>query len=401
MTSLLTILGCFLAFTLALVVLPGTLLLLILTGASLFSPRKPDVAAPAGGRIGLIVPAHNEGWHIERTLYNLRAKAIADGNTDVIVIADNCSDNTADVARRCGVRVLERHDNVHRGKGYALDYAFSQLCDSKVAGDADYRYFLIVDADSILQPGFISALRKQFACGSEAIQCRYAVLNSADSLRTRLLEIEMCGFNLLRPRGRAALGWSVGLLGNGFAVRRDVVENIPYTAGSLVEDLEYHLVLTWHGVRVDFLEDAVVKAEMPVNAEHARSQRTRWEGGRFRMIREHLPSLLLQWLKGRSSAFEPMLELTLLPLSYQVSLLLILLLTPYWSLQVLGLAGLLVVAAHVLTAMWLGRLPLAYLMTLFFVPFYLIWKILLLPASLLNARSTAVWRRTRRNDLGT
>jgi cellulose synthase/poly-beta-1,6-N-acetylglucosamine synthase-like glycosyltransferase len=378
-----------LAIILAVLVLPGTVLLALLSCAGALPVRSPR-ATPAKGRIAIIVPAHNESLGIVRTLLNLQAEANADQDAQLIVVADNCSDDTASIAVANGARVLVRQDDSRRGKGFALDFAFQSLLQE------DFRFFLVIDADSEVSPGFLHVLRNHFSEGAMVVQARYTVLNANDSVRTRLMELALCAFNVLRPRGRAALGWSAGLLGNGFALRREVLENIPYTAGSVVEDLEYHLVLIWHGVSVAFADSAVVKGEMPSGGAGARSQRARWEGGRLRMLIQHAPGLLRDLICGRSNALEPLLDLLLLPLSYHVILLCLLLAVPLNWTGIAASAGLLIVILHIITAARVGALSLRHLSSLLFVPFYLIWKLLLIPATIISAGRNSPWVRTAR-----
>ena len=377
------------AIVLALLSVPGTLLLLVLTGAALLPVRAPR-GAPAAGRIALIVPAHNEERGIARTVASVLAETAQDGDSAIIVVADNCDDATAAAAQAAGARVLQRDQPLRRGKGYALDYAFRTLMPEP------FEFFVVIDADSTLDPGFLAALRSQFGAGAQAVQSRYTVLNADANWRTRLMELSLCAFNVLRPRGRDALGTSAGLLGNGFGLRRDVLEQLPYCAGSVVEDLEYHLVLVWHGVRVRFADAAVVRADMPVKGRAAATQRARWEGGRWRMLAEHGPSLARDLVRGRLGAFEPLFDLLLPPLSWHVLLLLALLVQPtHWG-RVLGVAGLLVTVLHIGAAARLGKLAPKHLLVLLWVPFYVLWKICLFPAIVVGSGRRQTWVRTAR-----
>jgi cellulose synthase/poly-beta-1,6-N-acetylglucosamine synthase-like glycosyltransferase len=380
------------AILLAVLTLPGTLWLAVLTLAGLLPPARPR-EVPAGGRFAIVVPAHNEESRLPRTLASLQAECRRDGDAALIVVADNCTDGTADVARQAGARVLVRSDLTKRGKGYALDHAFGQLLRE------DFRYFAVVDADSELDAGFLNAMRRQFAAGADVVQARYTVLNAGDSLRTRFMELALAAFNVLRPRGRAALGFSAGLLGNGFALRREVLQALPYAAGSIVEDLEYHLVLVFHGAVVAFADDARVRGEMPAAGAGVRQQRLRWEGGRLRMLLEHAPGLAADLLRGRGRAAEPLLDLLLPPLAYHAALLGALALLPLDWARLIGLAGLAVLALHVLAATIVCRLPASRLLLLAAAPFYVAWKIFLLPATLAAAARDHPWVRTARETV--
>jgi cellulose synthase/poly-beta-1,6-N-acetylglucosamine synthase-like glycosyltransferase len=380
------------AIALAVLALPGTLWLAALTLAGLLPPQRPR-EQPAGGRIAIVVPAHNEESRLPRTLASLQAECRRDGDTQIVVVADNCSDGTAEVARRQGARVLVRNDLTKRGKGYALDHAFGRLLAD------DFRYFVVVDADSELDAGFLDAIRRHFAAGADVVQSRYTVLNAGDSLRTRFMELALAAFNVLRPRGRAALGFSAGLLGNGFALRREVLQALPYAAGSIVEDLEYHLVLVFHGAIVRFADDARVRGEMPAAGAGVRQQRLRWEGGRLRMLLEHAPGLAADLLRGRGRAAEPLLDLLLPPLAYHAALLGALALLPLDWARLTGLVGLAVLALHVLAATIVCRLPASRLLLLAVAPFYVAWKIFLLPATVAAAARDHPWVRTARETV--
>ena len=163
---------------LVLATLPGTLYLLVLSIAGLFEdsgPVRNTGTNKNGGRtiehIAIVVPAHNESGGIAKTVSNLCRIADRDGAASVIVIADNCDDDTARIARTMGARVLERDNVFSRGKGCALDWAFCHLDHHGYLG------YVIVDADSVAQSNLLACIRKRFDAGADAVQVRYGVLN--------------------------------------------------------------------------------------------------------------------------------------------------------------------------------------------------------------------------------
>jgi cellulose synthase/poly-beta-1,6-N-acetylglucosamine synthase-like glycosyltransferase len=373
--------------------LVGTLYLAVLTFAgSLPARRRSSAALP--GRLAIVVPAHNEATGIRRTIDNLLAIARTDGNAEVVVVADNCSDETAAIARSAGARVMERHDATRRGKGYALDHAFTAL-----AGE-DHVAYIVIDADSIASTGLLAGIRRHFGAGALALQARYTVLNGDATPRTRLAGIALAAFNVLRPRGRDRLGLSAGILGNGFALRREVLQRVPYTASSVVEDLEYHLRLVAADIRVAFADDCEVRGEMPTGEQGSRVQRARWEGGRLRMLAEHGPALAGAVLRGRGRFLEPLADLLLLPLAYHAMLLLAAtaLLAPLASpLAIVAGASLGIVVLHTLAAMRVACLPWSRLWSLARVPLYLLWKLRMLATTLAGAARGSAWIRTDRS----
>jgi cellulose synthase/poly-beta-1,6-N-acetylglucosamine synthase-like glycosyltransferase len=389
MTTLLLLVGLLLLAA----TLPGTLYLALLTLAGALPARAPGGRA-LPGRLVVVVPAHDEAAGIGATLASLQAALQADGDADLVVVADNCSDATADLARAAGARVLERQDPERRGKGYALDFAFRRLLPEAPLA------FLVVDADSRVEPDLLAQLRRAFGAGARALQTRYTVLNGDESPRTGLAEIALAAFNVLRPRGRDRLGLSAGILGNGFALRREVLERVPYTASSVVEDLEYHLRLVAADLPVRFLDGATVRGQMPSGQQGREGQRVRWEGGRVRMLLEHGGRLARGVLGGRLRLLEPLAELLLPPLAYQVLGLLLslalLLAAGSAGGVALALGSLLLVALHVLVAVWVAGLPGSRLLLLLRIPGYLLWKLKMLRPILAAAGRGAAWVRTDR-----
>lgn len=378
------------AIFVAVLTLLGTVELLFLTLGGMFPTRRTTTQVTPPRSIAIVIPAHNEQENIVRTIQSLQACELPIATVSIVVIADNCTDQTATVAQNAGAQVLIRHNEQQRGKGYALDYAFSQLLAQGIEA------VLIIDADTVVERHFLRACEAKFAQGADALQCRYTVRNASDSFRTQLLNVALLAFNVLRPRGREWWGLSVGISGNGFGLTRNTLNLVPYTANSVVEDLEYHLALVRAGLKVQFVDNTTVQADMPISGKGVTTQRTRWEGGRFRMMREHIPKLFFDLLRGQLRLFEPLLELCLLPLALHVALLILLVFLPFGLTQVYALFALFVVFIHVMAALWVGGGTWRDLRVLCIAPFYILWKLLLLPKLFKTARKNATWVRTAR-----
>lgn len=371
--------------------LPGSVELLILTAGGALPARRRSVSPPGPAlRIAVVVPAHDEEAGIGSTVQSLLAAEPASPAFAVVVVADNCSDATAARAREAGATVLERTNHEQRGKGYALDFAFRTLLPE--GWDA----FLVVDADTEVDPGFVAAARGAFSRGAAAVQAAYRVRNPGTSMRTRLMNVALLAFNVLRPRGRERWGLSTGILGNGFGLARATLEAVPYDASSVVEDLEYHLRLVESGRRVEFLGEVAVLGEMPSGEKASKTQRARWEGGRLRMLREHAPKLAGKVLAGRLRLLEPLLELLLLPLAWHVLLLLLAVAIPFGPSRLVALAGLALVVVHVLVAIAAGGGGWRDLGALAGAPFYVAWKLTAARAIARASRKDSAWVRTGR-----
>lgn len=373
---------------------PLALELLVLTAGSLLPKRSREkrihpVVPIAPLALTVVVPAHDEELLLCRCVASLRAD-LPPGSS-VLVVAHNCTDGTAQVAAEAGAEVLVLRDDGRQGKGAALRAGFNHA----VAHGA--KVLAVVDADSVVVPGFSAAIVEALADGAEAFQARYVAQDSGGRQATaQLTALGFLGFNVIRPRGRARLGMSAGIFGNGFGFHSTVLQRVPYEASSVVEDLEYHLRLVDAGIRVAFLENATVLSEMPQNSAAASSQRARWEGGRLRMTQAWLLRLLRRALAGRPILLEPALELACLPLASEVVLLGICLLIPVPWVRIYAAGAFVVILTHVATAAAEGDGWWSAVRTLLSVPGYIVWKLGMLPRTLASSQRNAAWVRTAR-----
>ncbi|MGD0797003.1 MAG: glycosyltransferase family 2 protein [Acidobacteriaceae bacterium] len=343
---------------------------------------------PSLGRLIILVPSHNEELAIGRCVESLAVSA--GGTEDILVIAHNCADSTADRARAAGAMVSVLDNPELRGKGNALEHGF-RIAFQELGADAA----LVVDADSTVSANLVECVRSRLQ-RSLVLQCWYECGSVSNNPNSRLRALAFFCMNVIRPMGRQQLHLSSGIFGNGFALRREVIERVPYAAHSIVEDLEFHLFLLAAGIHCDFVEEARVWAEVPAEGRGATTQSARWEGGRLRMLRCHGPSFLLQVLRGRLTLLEPLLDLAGLPVAIEVVCLLLLLLIPIHVLRLYALSGIAVLALHLLFAIYSGSDPLADLRALVQAPMYVATKVAMLPAILRMTRSSAAWVRTSR-----
>ena len=391
---------------LTLVTLPGTIELALLTLGALqlsgpvrkrgTSPgeRRENASADKKSpitRLAIVVPAHNEIASIAdcvRSLSRCDRPTTLDA-ANIIVIADNCTDQTAKLASRAGAKVIERRDSQRRGKGFALQFAFAKLLGER------FDAVLVVDADTVVERSLLTEVVRLFDQGADGVQARYLPLDVTDSPRARLRNVALMAFNFLRPFARDRLGMSCGITGNGFALRRETLEAVPYKADSIVEDLEYHVSIVRAGLRIRFASATSVRAPVPVSGVAARTQRARWEGGRARIIGKYAPALASEVVHN-SRLLEPLLELLLLPLALHVSLLVGGLAIPFFPGQIYSAFALALVGLHVALAVKLGGRSWADLSGLVAVPAYLAWKVSLIAPTLRSTRSSSEWRRTER-----
>jgi 1,2-diacylglycerol 3-beta-glucosyltransferase len=268
----------------------AVLYLLCLTVAAA-APRQELPRARRQRTFRVVIPAHNEELVLEPVLRRLMDVRYPRANFDVVVIADNCSDGTAEVAHAWGARVLERFDPTARGKGRALAYAFTAL--RAECFDA----YVILDADTLVDPDLLTVFNRYLEMGHRIMQAHYDVLNPFETQRTALMHVAFRIFNYVRPLGRRRLGLSTGLKGNGMCFAKSVIERYPWNAFSLAEDIEYTTTLLLNGEQIVFAPEAQVWAQMPTGRVQGTTQRMRWEGGRLQLARRDGPRLVLQGLR--------------------------------------------------------------------------------------------------------
>jgi 1,2-diacylglycerol 3-beta-glucosyltransferase len=380
-------------------------LLLLTLGAALYR-RRPRPEPESKRQICILIPAHNEEMNLGAVLEGLRAQDYPAQRYQIVVIADNCSDRTAEIGRTHGAQVLERADAARRGKGYALDWALNRLLTDPRRFDA----FLILDADSVLSPNFLSAMNAAMEQGHGAIQGRYDVLNVQEGWRTRLMTCALALAHYVKPLGRNTFGLSDGLKGNGMCFSREVLERVPWSGESITEDIEYTLRLVLEGIRIEFVPEAVVRAQMPTGGRQAATQRQRWEGGRYGLMKRAF-ALLAQGIRMRRIAvidraaeliIPPFVELVTLPALGLLIGGLWLWLAPEaigarWMLW--GWGGILAsLAAYLAIGLALARVPMAVAFSLLFAPLYIFWKLGLYGAMILR-RGAGGWQRTERHTL--
>ena len=389
--------GMFATLILLTLALPATFCCVYLGLLTLCSWRLP--AAPRSLRqlrFDVIVPAHNEQEGIARTVSSLLAMDWPRDRFRVLVVADNCSDETAAVARATGSAVLERNDAMRRGKGYALAHAFDSSLQDGFASAV-----VVVDADSEVSGNLLEAFATRIERGAKAIQAHYGIRNPQASWRTQLITIAMGAFHVVRSRARERLALSCGIRGNGWCVTHALLREVSYRYYSLAEDIEFGLALGIAGHRVEYAGEANANADMASKEKAARTQRQRWGKGRFQLFLTRTAPLL--WVAIRRASpvcLDLALDLIVPPLSYLVlnivmfglmaTLLALLGTAPmFWAWWALGCG--LVLMLHVLRGWQVSGIGMRGLAALMHVPGFILWRLRLLLRS-----KSGEWVRTER-----
>jgi cellulose synthase/poly-beta-1,6-N-acetylglucosamine synthase-like glycosyltransferase len=389
--------------------------LLVLTVAACLHPDRQRISGVFHGprtpqsHFIILIPAHNEELLLGDVLHRLRDQSYPATHYEVVVIADNCEDMTAEVARKGGATTLVRHDLTHRGKGQALNWAMQgPLKDLSQPWDA----LVIMDADSVLNADFLWFMDERLRQGHQALQGYYGVQNPGDSWRTALMTVALAAFHFLRPLGRDKLGLPCGLKGNGMCFSRQLVERFGYPASSVVEDIELALMYLRNGIGVKFAAGAQVFGQMAATTQQADSQRKRWEGGRLPLLKNWALPLWREGLRERNFAkLDGALDLFVPPLTLLVlltaagwilTLVVALLSAAQFGWVVFGAwsSALLVLILYVCTGLALIEAPASVWLRLAAAPAFVFWKIgVYLRMALARKKTPSEWVRTGRKEM--
>lgn len=265
--------------------------LLLLLIAS-FSPEKSNDESSENKKLFVIlIPAHNEELFIGRLLKSICLQNYPKEYFDTVVVADNCTDNTASIAREYGAVVHERLDLTAMGKGHTLRYGIERI------NLKQYEAVVVVDADCILHKEVLTTFNKYLQSGFLILQAASAPANASQSWFTRLSDISHAVSNEIILKGKKRLGLSIPLMGTGMCFSADILKQYGWNAFSIGEDWEYYCHLLSDNQKIFFAGEAKVFHEESHNLKQATSQRIRWSSGKFTMACKYGFKLLFMGMK--------------------------------------------------------------------------------------------------------
>jgi cellulose synthase/poly-beta-1,6-N-acetylglucosamine synthase-like glycosyltransferase len=337
---------------LALVLVPvGVLATQVIAGSL---PRRfaRTPAAPRR-RVAVLVPAHDEAPVIGGTVRQLMPQ-LAHGDR-VLVVADNCSDETAAIARAAGAEVIERRDHARRGKGYALDFGVRHIAKDPPG------VVVFVDADCRLADGSLDKIARHCEASGRPVQALDLMFAPREAgTMVQVGQFAWVVRNQVRPLGCLRLGLPCQLMGTGMGLPWPLLQSLDLASGNIVEDMRMGLDCARLGHPPLFCPEALVTSRFPETRSAVRSQRTRWEHGHLAMILAQAPRLVVESLQGRGRGMLAMaLDMCVPPVALLVLLLLALCVAAGALALATGALGPLIVAAGEL-ALLAGVLALAW-----------------------------------------
>lgn len=261
----------------------------------LFRQEQPVARNPY--KFLILIPAHNEGDGILPTIESLH-KLDDRHEAKVVLIADNCDDNTATIAREAGIEVLERCDPSQRGKGYALQWAMEQFDLN------DFNAVAIVDADTIVEPNMLETMAGLLAAGASAVQLNYLFVPVGDKPMSHLQHIASLVENYLFYKPRALMNMAGLLRGAGMAIDAKTLIEHPWDSHSITEDVDFSVKLLRAGHTIEFSTTSSVYSYATTDYDQASTQKSRWASGSFALIVDHFFPLVFAGLTGKIKLIE-------------------------------------------------------------------------------------------------
>jgi cellulose synthase/poly-beta-1,6-N-acetylglucosamine synthase-like glycosyltransferase len=271
--------------------------------------KSKTMTAQKNNKYAVVIAARNESAVIGQLINSIKKQKYPSGLIDIYVVADNCTDNTADVARDAGAYVFERFNRQNVGKGYALDYAFKSI----IASDDHYNGYFVFDADNLLDENYVAEMNKVFDNGYKIVTC----YRNSKNYDTNWIS---AGYSLWFLReakylnnARMMLNTGCAISGTGFMVSDDIIrKNNGWKHHLLTEDIEFSIDNAIEGEKIGYCGTAVLYDEQPYIFEQSWNQRLRWAKGFYQVFAKYGKTLLKSIFTKKSFSCYDML-MTIMP----------------------------------------------------------------------------------------
>lgn len=266
--------------------------------ASLFHHHITFPAAPMDKHYAVLISARNEETVVPNLINSIRAQTYPSKLVDIWLVADNCTDKTAEVVRNMGCNVVERHNTQQIGKGYALTYLLDAMRKKGVADD--YDAFFVFDADNRLDKHYIEEMNKAFQSGFKILTSYRNSTNLSDNWVSSGSALWFIRESRFLNNSRMVFGSSCHVGGTGFMFSREVMQrNNGWKFHLLTEDLEFTMDSVLHGDRIGYCGTAILYDEQPDTFGQSWRQRLRWSKGFLQVFRYYGPQLIKRAIKER------------------------------------------------------------------------------------------------------
>ena len=262
-------------------------------------------------RFAVLISARNESAVIANLLESIKSQTYPQDLVDIFLVADNCTDNTAEIGRKCGVHVYERFDRVKVGKGYALNFALDKIKNEY--GDNHFDAYFVFDADNVLDPNYIEEMNKSFSDGFDILTSYRNSKNYGDNWISAGYALWFLRESKYLNYPRMLLNTSCAISGTGFMFSQKVINRTNgWNYYLLTEDIEFSVDNITNNYRIGFCKNAVLYDEQPNEFAQSVRQRMRWAKGYIQVFTNYGKRLIKGTLKGDSFACFDM-TMTIMP----------------------------------------------------------------------------------------
>lgn len=262
-----------------------------------FPQKKQEEPAPVTyHRFAAIIAARNEENVMDSLIGSIRLQNYPAELIDVVVVADNCTDNTAQVAQRAGAVVYKRFNHAEIGKGYAVKFALEKIWEERDVYDA----YCVLDADNVCDRDFFYHMNRALCQGAKVAQGYRDIKNPTDSWIAGCHSLFFWMENRFFNSARSFLGLSATINGTAFMMKADYVRKHGYNVKTITEDIEFSMQTIMNGESIAWVPEAKVYDEQPLSVQQSMSQRTRWTNGLIQCMIYYLKPLAKSFFKKPS-----------------------------------------------------------------------------------------------------
>ena len=258
---------------------------------------KPGISCNVSNKLhsfALIIPAYNEACVIGCLVDSVNSSVYQQDMLHIIVVADNCTDDTAEIARNHGAIVWERSDSENRGKQHAIRWTLNKLDRTELNYDA----VLIIDADNVVSKDYFLRINERLKLGATAFQTSVECKNTDDSWPAIMNYIQFCANNRIQQEGHYRLGLGASLCGSGMGFTKQLLDDVGWDMTTLKEDKELMYKLIVNDIDITWIGDAKLFAELPVKYDQNMTQLSRWVAGDVMVFKKYFPLLVLSLFKN-------------------------------------------------------------------------------------------------------
>jgi Glycosyltransferase like family 2 len=274
-------------------------------------PKKTQISYVSDQSICVLIPAHNEADGIAKTIRSVKDRLKTSDR--ILVVSDNCNDETSFIARAEGVEVIERNNSILRGKGYALAFGVEHLKASPPG------VVIIIDADCLVVSGTLTDLAAVATHKQAPVQANNKMQwpeTYSTSVTQRIAGFAWVFKNYIRPLGLSNAGLPCQLMGTGMAIPWRLISQLELGTGEIVEDVKFGLDCCIAGAAPEFFPSTEILSYFPTERKAEQSQRTRWEHGHVFLVLRYLPKVVVKSLQIRNpNLFLLASDLAILPLA--------------------------------------------------------------------------------------